>query len=281
MNTETKEPETAQQELVTDAMESDKDKLGLVPIDSEQPVAANLPTVKTETEAALQLIQHVMSNPDADMDKFERLIKWHRENLDRQAELEFNASMAACQGEIEPVARGAFNKHTESWYAKVDDINEAIAPIYSKHGFSLIFSSGESPEELKEKGFQRLYCDIRHRGGHTERVHSDLPIDDKGSAGTTNKTQIQGLTSTRTYSRKYMVTEIFNVALKGVDQDGNAPPTAAADPKQIEEATNLLNSCANKEQLNKQFASIYNGNKNKEFRREITLIKNQRLEQLK
>lgn len=289
MNDKVKDqPKTSELDLESQEMELvDKDEQSLV----ESPsggggaeltrVSSGLPAVKSETEVTLSFIQQIISDPEADMAKFDKIIEWRNAERDRLALIEFNTDMALCQGEIEPVARTAMNTHTNSMYAKVDNIVEQIAPIYAKHGFSLMFSTGEPPKELADKGWQRLVCDISHRSGHTKTVHNDLPVDDAGAAGGTTKTVLQGLASTRTYSRKYMITEIFNVSLKGADQDGNALPEDSADQSQVDAAIELLDACTTVDEINVTFAKVYNANPNKNFKRSITTFKNQKRESLK
>jgi len=182
----------------------------------------------------MQVIERVATNPDADIEKMERLYAMRERELDRIAEQQYSAAMARAQEALPVVLRESKNLQTQSKYAKEDAISKAIKPIYTKEGFSLSFDTGESP--LPEH--IRVICYVRHSGGYTEEKHIDYPYDLTGIKGTTNKTKIHAYKSTVSYARNTLTCMAFNVAT-GDDDDGNAAGGTLSEPITEEQATAL------------------------------------------
>lgn len=136
----------------------------------------------------------------------------------RNAERAFAAAMVAAQAEMPQVVRNAKNTQTNSLYAKYETISEAIQPIITKHGFACMFSEGkaEQPNHI------RTLCDVVHEAGHTKQFYADIPFDNVGMKGNANKTNTHAYGSTKSYGKRYLKCEIFDVAVKNQDDDGNA-----------------------------------------------------------
>lgn len=152
-----------------------------------------------------------------DLDKAERLFALAQQVRSADAESAFNRAMQAAQEEIKPVARDAFNPSNKSKYARLETVDNAIRPIYTKHGFALSFNSGPP----KEPGNVRILCDVRHSAGHVKPYELEGGLDMTGAKGTANKTSIQGLGSSVSYLRRYLTLMIWNVPLVDEDNDGN------------------------------------------------------------
>ncbi len=134
-----------------------------------------------------------------------------------EARKAYAEAMAACQAEMQPIVAQAENDHTKSLYAKLGVINQQIAPIYGKHGFSISFGNGEARVE----GEIRTTARVLHRMGHFEEEYIDLPPDGAGVQGNANKTPIHARASSMTYGRRYIVMGIFNLSILTEDDDGN------------------------------------------------------------
>jgi len=130
----------------------------------------------------------------------------------------FAAAMVAAQAEMPQVVRDAKNTQTNSLYAKYETISEAIQPIITKHGFACMFSEGkaEQPNHI------RTVCDVVHEAGHTKQFYADIPFDNVGMKGNANKTNTHAYGSTKSYGKRYLKCEIFDVAVKNQDDDGQA-----------------------------------------------------------
>jgi hypothetical protein len=180
-------------------------------------VSAEVPAAQSETDETLLMIARAARDPQVDIDKFERLMAWKERIETRAKEEAFNAAMSAAQHEMPAVIRDRTNEHTRSRYATLEAIAAAIAPVYTKHGFSLSFGS----ESSAIPNHYRVTC-IASCGGHSRTYSVDLPADAAGSQGKVNKTPIQAFGSTMSYGRRYLTCLIFNVAIKDEDDDGDA-----------------------------------------------------------
>lgn len=185
------------------------------------------PATTNESTAMLTMIQRAATDPAFDADKMQKMMEMYERHTDRTAAAAFNAAMVRAQAEIGPVFRDKFNTQTSSAYAALESIDRKISPVYTLHGFSLSFGTGDSPLV----GHIRTVCDCMHEAGHTKTYHVDLPIDSAGIKGSVNKTGVHAAGSTFSYARRYLTMMIFNVVLTNEDDDGNgAGPEPAPEP---------------------------------------------------
>ncbi|SDH70522.1 ERF superfamily protein [Pseudomonas sp. BS3767] len=175
------------------------------------------PATTNESTAMLTMIQRAATDPAFDADKMQKMMEMYERHTDRTAAAAFNAAMVRAQSEIGPVFRDKFNAQTNSSYAALESIDRKISPVYTLHGFSLSFGTGDSPLV----GHIRTVCDCMHEAGHTKTYHVDLPIDAAGIKGSVNKTGVHASGSTFSYARRYLTMMIFNVVLTNEDNDGN------------------------------------------------------------
>lgn len=173
----------------------------------------------SESPDIFAFIARAAADPSIDVSKMERMIALRDRELARIAESEFNAAMRECQSEIPLIFRDAVNEHNRSRYARLENVNDRVVPVYTRHGFSLSFSTAESPVE----GCLRLTCRVSHTGGHSRDYQADLPLDGVGAQGKANKTGVQAFGSTVSYGRRYLTLLIFNVTLTNEDTDGRLP----------------------------------------------------------
>lgn len=170
-----------------------------------------------------------------DADQLRMLMDLQDRDENKKAKASYDVAMNEAQKEMPVVVRDATNKHTGSKYARLETVNTAIKPIYTKHGFSLSFG----PSSCDKPGFIKIACKVRHIGGHTELVEGEYPIDDAGAKGTANKTGIQAIGSTSHYAQRYLTLGIFNVIVADQDNDGNAVDKSVGE-NQIEEINGLI-----------------------------------------
>lgn len=159
-------------------------------------------------------IIELASTPGLNPEMVDRLIAWHEREQARQSLAAFNTAKNAVESELKAVVRNAVNKETRSTYATLDAVYDAIHPIYTKHGFAISFTETPSDEpELK------IAC-ILALGDYEKTYYLSAMSDTVGPQGKPNKTNVQGVGSTSTYLRRYLICLIFNVALRD-DNDGN------------------------------------------------------------
>jgi hypothetical protein len=177
--------------------------------------------------ALMSFIERAAKDETFDVQKFEVLLRLQMEVSDKQARRAFNAAMAVAQSEMMPVIRTAQNRHLGNKYAKLEDIDREMRPIYTRHGFSVRFGSAAAPRE----GDMRITCTVAHADGYSEENHLDAPSSVLGSqGGRMAVTPVQAVGSTVTYLRRYLLTMVFNLVLEDDDDDGEATRRAAAAP---------------------------------------------------
>jgi hypothetical protein len=166
----------------------------------------------------LTLIARAAADPSVDLDKMRALLDMQREIVADQARQEFNRAMNAAQAEIQPVVRTTENTQTFSRYAKLEAVDEAIRPIYLRHGFALSYDT--VPPLVA--GNICVQCRCTHTGGHSEKYHREAAADTLGPKGSAVKTALHGGASTETFLKRYLTCGIFNVVFKDQDDDGVA-----------------------------------------------------------
>lgn len=187
----------------------------------------------------LAVISRAATDPTCDIDKLERLMAMHERMQARDAEAEFNASMAAMQSDIPSIAeRGAIvvNGQRRSEYATFEDINDVIKPIMQTHGFAITFKVENTPVGLSVTGI------LMHRAGHRESTTMLLPLDTSGS-----KNAVQAVGSSTSYGKRYVMSALLNLTTRGEDDDGHAAvPTANVTTVQAAGISALLDRCTQK-----------------------------------
>jgi hypothetical protein len=183
--------------------------------------------VPTEQDAMLALIERVVTNPQADVTKLEKILELRERMRERAANDAFNTAMASAQTEMRPVATDASNPQTRSRYASHAALDSALRPIYTKHGLSLTFDTGDSP--LADH--IRAICLVTHTDGHERVYHLDMPNDGKGAKGGDVMTKTHATGAAISYAMRYLLRMVFNVAVGEDDRDGNTPKTSAIRQK--------------------------------------------------
>ena len=162
-----------------------------------------------------------------------------------EANKAYSSDFAEVQSKVGAVIKTKDNSQTDSRYAGLEDVLKMVKPIYTEHGFSVVFYEGETDK----KDNIRICADVQHKMGHKQTYHLDLEVDDKGMRGTKNKTSIHGIASSVSYARRYLTCMIWNIPTQ--DDDGNAagkkptpePPTPEP-PRPVKKNIEVLNKIA-------------------------------------
>lgn len=178
-----------------------------------------IPQSNDPTIAMIQVIERAAVNPDVDIDKMERLMNMQERMINRNAEIEFNESMAAVQSEVGFISADLDNSQTRSRYASYNQMNNALRPVYTKHSFALSFNS----EPRTEKNMMAVICYVTHKGGHTRKYVIDMPADGKGAKGNDVMTTTHAAGAASSYGMRYLLKMIFNISVGEEDTDGNMP----------------------------------------------------------
>jgi hypothetical protein len=177
----------------------------------------HLAPVNAHDSDMFSVIARMATDPEADIEKLDRLLQMKQRMDDTASQKSFNGAMAACQAEMPRIIAGTSNGHTKSTYADLATIYTVAKPIAAKHGlsFSTMPCKSETSHHLGVKWV------LRHADGHTESGETEIPTDDRGTNGTVNKTGTHAFGSSNTYARRYLFCMIFDIAI-GKDDDGNA-----------------------------------------------------------
>lgn len=170
----------------------------------------------------VEMLERVIVNPEISIERLEQAVALHERMIARDAKQQFSAAMAACQADMSPIAADASNKQTSSKYATYAQLDRALRPIYTRHGFSLSFDTADCPIDQHV----RVVCYVEHVAGHSRTHHLDIPADGKGAKGGDVMTKTHATGSATSYGMRYLLKMIFNVAVGEADDDGNAAGAA-------------------------------------------------------
>jgi len=173
-----------------------------------------------------------------DTEQLGKLMDLQERHQRQLAERAYAESMSAAQAAMPTVVRDAENTHTKARYARLETVNHAIKPVFTRYGFSISFDTEQSP--LAEH--IRIRADVSHAGGCTKSYRADIPLDGAGFKGNSNKTPTQATGSTFSYGRRYLTLLIFNVTVANEDNDGNREAEVVT-PEQIAVINDLLKEC--------------------------------------
>jgi hypothetical protein len=178
-------------------------------------------TVIEQSSATLDsLMAKMATDPNCDVDKFERLVRLNIEvekvRRDELLNVQFNEAMSRAQAKMVAIIKDKKNSQTSSKYASYAALDRAVRPIYTGEGFNLTFDEGETskPDHV------RVLCDAS-LGGFTKKYHVDMPADGKGAKGGDVMTKTHATGSAFTYGQRRLVILIFNLATIDDDDDGN------------------------------------------------------------
>jgi hypothetical protein len=179
------------------------------------------------------MIQLASSGGDFDVEKFGKMLEFQERHEANEARKVFASDFATVQANIEAVVKTKINPQTKSKYAGLENVLEMSKPVYTEHGFSIIFYEGET----KVAESIRVCADVLHKAGHKQTYHFDVPLDGKGIKGNANMTKIHGKASSVSYGRRYLLCMIWNIPTP--DDDGNSAGKKPEPPKPIPKPTML------------------------------------------
>lgn len=176
-----------------------------------------VPAMRAETTTLAHAIISAATDPAVNVEKMERLLAMHERITARDAEQQFNAAMVQAQALMGRISADATNPQTRSKYATYAQLDRHLRPVFTQHGFSLSFNEGEGAPE----NYVRVLCYVSHTAGHTRTYHADIPADGKGAKGNDVMTKTHAVGSGKSYGKRYLLKDIFNVAVGEDDDDGN------------------------------------------------------------
>lgn len=172
---------------------------------------------RSESTALISVIERAARDPSIDIDKMERLLAMQEKIFERNAEGAFNVAMTAAQAEMGPISADATNPQTRSMYASYAKLDKRVRPIYTRHGFALSFDEGKS----ERPDYVMVLCHVSHTAGHSRIYKAEMPADGKGAKGGDVMTKTHAVGAAKSYGKRYLLKDIFNIAVGEEDTDGN------------------------------------------------------------
>lgn len=199
----------------------------------------------------MDLLQVALSK-DAGIDVIERLSALQERAMNRDAEMQFNIAMNAAQMDLGRIAPDLVNPQTKSRYASYAALDKKLRPIYTRHGFSLSYDSGDSAMA----DTVLVVCYVSHSAGHTRKYQGPpMPSDGKGAKGGDVMTKTHATGAAMSYGMRYLLKFIFNVAIGEDDNDGNSGGRVAQD--RVAEHCEWMANAKDMEELRKLFTNAY------------------------
>lgn len=206
----------------------------------------SVPEIQNESRAVLAMIERVALNPDADIEKLERMLDMQERILNRNARQEFASALAQLQAELPEVDRLA--KADKSMYAKFEHILAAIRPHLINHGFAITHRCNNTDGKVS------ITAVLSHRGGHSEETSISLPADTSGS-----KNAVQAIGSSMEYGRRYTMNALLGIATRNADDDGGS----YHEPDGLSAAIESIRSATTTEELQSVFGAAWKRYKDK------------------
>ncbi|MHA7852227.1 ERF family protein [Roseovarius sp.] len=180
-----------------------------------------------EADPMVSMIERLVLNPDADLDKLERMLAM-KERMDAQnARVSFARALAEARAEIPPIIKDAtvdFSSskgRTHYKHETLSGIAKAIDPVLARHGISYRFRTDQG------QGGVRVTCIVQHSDGHAEETTLVGAPDQSG-----NKNGFQSVGSAVTYLQRYTLKAALGLSAE-VDDDAQ---TAAPRPDDRQQA---------------------------------------------
>ena len=184
----------------------------------------------------LAMIERLATNPQLNIEVFDRLLAARRSEEDRAAERAFNLAMSVAKGELQPVLKtrdvdfqsqrpGA--ARTKYKYENFADVAKVVDPVFAAHRLAYRFAVEQQGDMAK------VTCIVSHADGYSERVKLETKVD----PGSTGMSMVQALGSALTYLQRYGLRAAIGLAA-AVDDDGRG--AGGTSPKiSIEQANEL------------------------------------------
>jgi hypothetical protein len=206
---------------------------------SERPVERLVAASASDSPSmVLALIERVVLDPRANVEKLERVMAMYERLKAKEAELAYNAAKGRIQKKLAgvkivknrpavyEVEKGKPQKGTyEAFkYAPLEEIDKHLRPLLAEEDMDLSYS-----DEPRGDGGILIRGRLKHLpGGHYEDSFMPAPLDTTGG-----KSDVQAVGSTNSFLRRYVACNIFNIVVVGDDDDVTGGTIDEAQTKTI------------------------------------------------
>jgi hypothetical protein len=172
----------------------------------------------------LALIERVVLDPSAEVEKLEQMIAMCERLKAREAELAYNAAkgrilkklarikIVKSRSVLHEIDKGKpqAGSYEAFKYAPLEEIDKHLRPLLAEEEMDLSYSVEPWGGDILIRGR------LKHLpGGHYEDPFMPAPPDTTGG-----KSNVQAVGSTNSFLRRYIACNIFNVVVVGDDDDG-------------------------------------------------------------
>ena len=217
----------------------------------KEPASVQLAMPSTATPTPLNLLSLALENKAA-IDVIERLAALQEKAMQREAEITFNTALSRIQAEIKRIAPDLVNAQTSSKWTSYAAIDRVIRPIYTQFGMSLSFSHADCPKP----DHIRVLCFVS-LGAHTRTYQMDMPADGKGARGGDVMTKTHATAAADSYAKRYLVKDVFNIAIGEDDRDGNSVPSSGLSAAEVRERCQQISNAPDMAELRVRFKAAY------------------------
>lgn len=183
---------------------------------------------------------------DAAIDVIERLSALQEKAQERDAEIEFNQSLAECTAELKLVINDSEKTAPggKKW-ATYRALNKEVRPAMARHGLGLSWGSSES--SVAEQMIMKAYLS---KGLHTRTYSLPMDIGGKGPQGAGALSKPHAIGAGVEYGRRYLLKMIFDLVT------GDEGDQMETNGELVEQVEFLQNSCT-PDELKKLYAIAY------------------------
>jgi len=186
----------------------------------------------------LALINRVALDPDADVEKLDRVMALYERLNAKETELAYNAAKGRVLKKLADIKivknkpalyeieKGKPQSGTCAAfkYAPLGEIDKHLRPLLAEEEMDLSYS-----DDPLEGGCILIRGRLKHLpSGHYEDSFMPAPLDTTGG-----KSQVQAVGSTNSFLRRYVLCNIFNIVVVDDDDDGNGGTIDEAQTKTI------------------------------------------------
>lgn len=177
----------------------------------------------------VSMIERLVLNPDADLDKLERMLAMKERMEAQSARISFARALSQARAEIPPIIKDATvdftsqKGRTHYQHETLAGIAKAIDPILARYGISYRFRTDQG------NGGVKVTCIVQHSDGHAEETTLTGAPDQSG-----NKNGFQAVGSAVTYLQRYTLKAALGLSAE-VDDDAQAATPRRDDPEHRQE----------------------------------------------
>jgi hypothetical protein len=176
-------------------------------------------THERAADPMVSMIERLVMNQDADLDKLERMLAM-KERIDAQhARTAFARALSEARASIPPIIKDATVDFTSAkgkthyQHETLAGIAKAIDPVLSEHGLSYRFRTEQG------QGGVKVTCIVQHCDGHAEETSLSGAPDASG-----NKNNFQAVGSAVTYLQRYTLKAALGLSAEVDDDAQGAGP---------------------------------------------------------